>query len=363
MTPPRIVVDARMATDGGIGTYLQHLLPRIANGRPNWRFTCLGDVRKMQALRWPELRNVELRHTSAPIFSARQQVELPLRSGFGSALYWAPNYEVPALLRMPLVVTVHDVNHLALPELLGSRVRRLYARWMLRSSLRRARRVLFDSAFTRDETRRLTGDEGAKGTVVHLGVDEAWHRAREMSTRPLAEPYFLYVGNIKRHKNVPFLLRAFARVQDRLPHRLVLLGRTEGLRVDPGVAPALADLGGRVALLGEVPPEIVMRYTAHAEAFVTASLYEGFGLPALEAMAAGTPCIVSRAGSFPEVCGDAARYADPRDESSFAEAMNELATNPALRALLVKRGRERASRFRWENAAEATAAVLEKAIA
>ncbi len=316
---PRVVVDARMATDGGIGTYLQELLPRIARLRGHWRITALGDRRSLGALGWAELPNVELRHTSAAIFSVREQVEIPLRMGRGIDLYWAPNYDVPVLRPAPLVVTIHDVNHLALPELLGGAVRRKYSRWLLTTAVDRADQVLFDSEFTQREAERHLGTSVRKGTVVHLGVDEAWRRARDVAPlRPREIPYFLYVGNIKKHKNVPLLLRAFAQVMDRVPHDFVLIGRTEGLRADPEVARQLAPLGARAVMLGEVPREVVRQYTAHADALLTSSLYEGFGLPALEAMAAGTPCLVSRAGSLPEICGDAALYADPLDAQSFA---------------------------------------------
>jgi glycosyltransferase involved in cell wall biosynthesis len=362
MRAPGIVIDARMAMDGGIGTYLQQLVPRIAKRRPLWRLTALGSEPRMRALGWGEIANLRLVQSAAPIFSIREQIELPVRVN-GADLYWAPNYDVPVLSRTPLVVTIHDVNHIALPELLGGSVRRAYARWMLSTAVSRARRVLYDSEFTRQEAVRLLGNGSTKGRVVHLGVDESWRRARELAPeRPIAEPYFLYVGNIKRHKNVPFLLRAFGRAMDRVPHRLLLVGRTEGLRADPEVSAALAPLGRRASLLGELPASEVRRYVAHAHAVVTASLYEGFGLPALEAMAAGAPCLVSRAGSLPEICGDAALFGDPRDEAEFAGRLVQVATDEPLRASLIARGRDRAAMFRWDQSADDTIAVLHEAM-
>ncbi len=358
---PRIVVDARMATDGGIGTYIQALLPRIAALRPQWNFAFLGDAAGMRAVGWGALPNVALRQYGARIFSLGEQV-FPRADLDDADLYWAPYYNVPVLMRRPLALTVHDVNHLALPELMGGPVRRSYARWLMTSAMRRAACVLFDSEFTRRETARLLGHD-ANGTVVHAAVEEDWTRSRALAPdRPMPEPFFLYVGNIKRHKNVPFLLRAFRRILDRLPHRVVLIGRTEGLRADPDVAAALGALGQRALMLGEVSRPVLMQYVAHAEALVNASLYEGFGLPALEAMAAGCPCIVSTAGSLPEVCGDAALYAEPRDETSFAARMLEVAHDPALRSTLIARGRVRASQFSWDRSAAETTAVLERAL-
>lgn len=366
MTPaqPRVVVDARMATDGGIGTYLQELLPRIARLRPQWRITAVGDEHKMRVLGWGDLANVRFTHSTAAIFSIREQLEMPLRMGAAADLLWAPNYDVPVLTRVPYVVTIHDVNHVALPKLLGGAVRRGYSRWLLGTAMRRARQVLFDSNFTRNEARRLVGASAHKGTVVHLGVADGWRAAAALTpARPVDEPYFLYVGNIKKHKNVPFLLRAFARVRDRLPHRLLLIGRTEGLRADPDVARTLETLGARVSVLGEVPKQSLRQHMVHADGLVSSSLYEGFGLPALEAMASGTPCLVSRAGSFPEICGEAALYADPMDEQSFADQLLLLGTSADVRQRLSRLGRSRAETFSWDRSAALTADVLAQALA
>ena len=355
-----------MATDGGIGTYLQALLPRIAALRPDWRFTLLGDPAEMIELGWTRLPNVQLRKCRARIFTVTEQLEVPLRCPQDADLFWAPHYNIPVLMRgRPFVVTIHDVCHLALPELMGGAVRRGYARWLLSTARRRARRVLFDSEFTRRETTRLLGNggENLKGRVVHLATDADWSRARDLSpNRPLSEPYFVYVGNVKRHKNVPLLLRAFGRVLDRIPHRLVLIGRREGLRADPRVAREVERLGDRVMLAGELEKDRVRQFVAHAVALVTTSLYEGFGLPPLEAMAAGCPCIVSNAGSLPEICGDAALYCDPRDEESVASQLCRIAWEPALRATLIERGHRRAKEFDWDLSAKQIADELERAL-
>jgi glycosyltransferase involved in cell wall biosynthesis len=361
---PHVVVDARMATDGGIGTYLQNLVPRIATARPQWRFTALGDPSDLHALGWHGYPNLEIRAQQTPIFSVAEQLRVPLDTPRDATLFWAPNYNVPALLgSTPVVVTIHDVNHVALAELMGSTLRREYARWMMNRTLRVARRVLFDTEFTRHEAERLFGAVGDRGVVVHLAVSEDWKTARASAPRrPLADPYFLYLGNVKPHKNVPMLLRAFARLVDQLPHRIVLIGRREGLRADPDVARELDRLGDRALYLGEMNRRTVQQYVVHAEALVTASLYEGFGLPPLEAMAAGCPCLVSRAGSLPEVCGDAALYCDPTSEVSIAEGMQRLSADPGLREDLVARGHARVMQFSWDRAAAASADVLDQVV-
>jgi glycosyltransferase involved in cell wall biosynthesis len=357
-----IVIDARMIGDGGIGTYLQNVVPRVARLHPEWRFTVLGDRERLRAAGWTALPNIRVRTSSAPIYSVREQIEMVIRCPADADVYWAPHYNIPVLLSKRLAVTIHDVCHIAVPEPGNGALRRTYAQFMLGSVRRRARVILFDSEFSQSEMRRLVGDPAGAFTVAHLAVDDDWFAARErFPDRPMPEPYLLYVGNIKRHKNVPMLLRAFRDIQDRIPHTLVLIGRSVGLRGDPEVDSAARDSGPRVVFAGELPTEQVQRYVAHADACVTASLYEGFGLPALEAMAAGSPCLVSSAGSLPEICGNAAIYCDPRDRASIAGRMYDIATDASLRQRLVARGRERARQFSWDRCAAATAQLLERA--
>lgn len=353
-----VVIDARFVADGGIGTYVRHMTAGLARLRPSWTVTALGDPAMFDRVGWgsvPNLRRVDVR---APMYSLREQLRVPRAIPRDADLFWAPHYNAPAAARCPVMVTIHDVCHLAIPEALGS-VKRAYARLMLRRVRDTAAAVLFDSEFSRAEMARLVGTPVGASAVVPGGVDESWSRERA-GEAPIGGPYLAYVGNWKTHKNVPMLLRAFARVQHRIPHRLALVGRREGLSTDPRIASELARLGDRVVVAGEVSDADVRRWVQHADALVTASLYEGFGLPPLEAMAAGRPCMVSRAGSLPEVCGDAAHYCDPRDEDSVAAAIVEISTNDALRDELVRRGRERVRAFRWDASVAGAATVMER---
>ena len=349
-----------MIGDGGIGTYLGELLPRIADDRPRWRLTVLGPPDRLAPL--GARPNVDVRELRTPIYGLREQLDLARVAARGD-LFWAPHYNVPLATGMRLAVTIHDVAHLALAGLVGP-VERLYARAMFAAVRRRARALLFDTRFSADEFARLVGAPRCPATVAHLGVGEEWARARETHpARPLAEPYLLYVGNFKRHKNVPGLLRAFRRARERMPHRLVLIGRSEGLRADPEIPPLLRELGDAVVVPGEIAQDALRGWVAHADALVTASRYEGFGLPPLEAMAAGVPTMVSAAGSLPEVCGDASLYCHPHDERNVAERMVQVATDRELRALLVAAGRARAAEFRWDRCARLTVEALEGALA
>jgi len=364
--PPHIVVDARMLRHSGIGTYLRNLLPRVVARSPEWRFTVLGSssaLRQLPALAAP---HVAVRECAAPIYSIREQLALPRAVPDDADLFWATHYVLPLALRssLPLLVTVHDVFHLAMPELAGGPLHRAYARYMFGEVKRRAAHLLFTTEFARGEFARLLGDDGPPCSIVPLGVTPDWLAADAGTTRPLDAPYLLYVGNVKPHKNVATLVRAFGRLRDDVPHHLVVVGRLEGLRMrDDEVRRLAATMPDRVHLVGEVDDAALSAWMRHADAFAFPSLYEGFGLPPLEAMVAGCPCLVARAASIPEVCGDAAHYCDPHRESDVADRLRELLTDQALRATLIARGRARAARFDWDSCAAGTRAAIEEALA
>jgi glycosyltransferase involved in cell wall biosynthesis len=357
-----LAVDARMVRHSGIGTYLRHLVPRLVAARPHWRFTILGPAEELSALGWAVWRNATLVDCRAPIYSVREQLVLPRLVPSDVQLFWTPHYVIPLLLGRRMLVTVQDVFHLAMPHLVGGVVRRAYAHVMFGAVRRRASRVLFTSEFTRGEFTRLAGAPTAGSDVVPLGVDACWGAIERVARD--APPYVLYAGNVKPHKNVAALVRAFLAMADVVPHELVIVGRTEGMRTaDQEVAKLAARSSGRVRVVGEVSDASLLRWMAGADAFAFPSLYEGFGLPPLEAMAAGVPCLVSRSASLPEVCGDAALYCDAHDDRDIAARLVEVLTDEPLRDRLRERGKERAAKFPWDRCAQGTLRVIERTLA
>jgi glycosyltransferase involved in cell wall biosynthesis len=349
-----------MAGDSGIGTYISNLLPRVVRQRPDWRFTILGRPSQLSVLAGAS--NVEIRTCESRIYTLTEQIEIAAKCPRGSDVFWSPNYNIPLAYRGPLIVTIHDVAHLAVPEFAKGAAKQVYARTMFSAVRRRARTILFDTAFSRREFTRLVGEPIAASTVVYLGVDESWRCARELPP-PRERPYIVYVGNVKPHKNLGVLIQSFSRIHESIPHDLVIIGRRDGLRTaDRSIDEAASALGGRVEFTGEVPFPRLQAYVAHASLLVAPSLYEGFGFPPLEAMAAGVPSLVSRIETHHEVCGDAVAYCDPREAADVARGIVGLLGDESCRRMLVERGARRVATFTWERCTEATVAAIEQGL-
>ena len=177
---------------------------------------------------------------------------------------------------------------------------------------------------------------------------------------PHKNPYFLYVGNIKPHKNLGTLIRAFNSLVEDFPYDLVLVGKREGfITGDSATILRAGEQSGRVHFTDHVDDGVLKQYMAHAEALVFPSLYEGFGLPPLEAMAAGCPVIASSAASIPEICGDAALYCDPHSSEDIAGKIRLLAGDVTLRNELRRKGVKHAKQFTWDSCIIETCRVVD----
>ena len=273
---------------------------------------------------------------------------------------WSPGYTAPARAACPQVVSVLDMQYKRFPQ----DVSWLAARAMdvlYPLAARRAAAVVAISEFAKAEAVRFLGVPPEKVTTTLLAADPAFGATGGPPPPELASsPYLLCVAHTYPHKNVGLLVRAFNRIAGEIPHRLVLVGKARF--GEPDVAAALrAAPAGRVARFPGLPwPELIALYR-HADWFVFPSLYEGFGLPVLEAMRAGAPVLTTREASIPEIGGDAVRYADGRDEAAFAAALRAAAALPAAeRARQIEAARRRAEGFTWDASAEKLWAVLKK---
>lgn len=284
---------------------------------------------------------------------------------------FVPAHVIPAIHPRRSVVTVHDLGYLHYPEAHLPAARR-YLDWSTRWSARQAVAVLADSAATKADLVRAYGIAAEKVHVVHLGRDEGLARAADPAALAAAAAaararygvgprYLLYVGTLQPRKNLARVIAAFAILAGRPAAdgvQLVLAGKQGWLYEDLAAQVNRLGLAGRVLFPGYIADGDLPALLSGALAFVYPSLYEGFGIPVLEAGACGVPVITSNTSSLPEVAGDAALLVDPHDVDAIAAAMERLLTDDALRAELIRRGHENVKRFSWEKCARETLAVL-----
>jgi len=280
---------------------------------------------------------------------------------------FVPAHVLPLIHPRRSVVTVHDLGYLSYPEAHKAGDRR-YLDWSTRWNALRARIVIADSAATRADLIRAYGVDGRKIRVIYLGRDEALAAIRDERTLAdirahygIAGRYLLYVGTLQPRKNLARAIEAFARLAADPAFaglQLVLAGKQGWLYDDLFARVERMGLAGRVIFPGYVEDADLPALLSGALAFVFPSLYEGFGIPVLEAGACGVPVITSNTSSLPEVAGDAALLVDPHDVDAIAEAMYRLVTDDALRDELARRGLANVQRFSWEKCARETLAVL-----
>jgi glycosyltransferase involved in cell wall biosynthesis len=300
--------------------YLPPVAPDSAEGLPS---TVVEEYRRAQSI--PA-------RLAAMSLAAARPGPLAKRLAGADAVHYPLTIRIPPVA-VPGAITLHDVQHLDLPQLF-SRGERAFRSLAYHRSARSARVVIVPSAFVRDRAVELLGLAPAKIRVIHHGIDHERFSPDDCSR----EPFLLYPARPWPHKNHARLYEAFALLRHERPElRLILTGGGHAGETPDGVE-----------ALGNVSLEGLVSLYRRASALVFPSLYEGFGLPPLEAMACGCPVACSDAASLPEVCGDAARYFSPDDAEGMAEAVAEVLGDPAP---WVERGLARAAEFTWERAA------------
>jgi alpha-1,3-rhamnosyl/mannosyltransferase len=365
----RLALDARKLTDFGIGTYIRALL-RGLDVRTDLDLTVLtrAGYEERVASVAPGARVLT---TSARGYSVAEHIQLPAALWREQVdLVHFPHYVAPHLVTRPTVVTVHDLIQLFYPPRHRPQMARLYLRLMIGSALRRARRVITVSRSSRRDLINLFAADPQRLMVVANGVDPS------IAQRPsedqlenlrahygLRSPLILVVANDKPHKNLDMVLRAYhlAVRQHRVPGQLVFLGGAdEGCRL--AVRAERLGLGDRVRFLGRVPRAHLYALYHVSAVLLHVSLYEGFGLPVLEAMCAGLPVITSNLGAMRELGDGTARLVNPLEVDEVAEAIERVLVDDPLRRRMIESGRKRAESLGWDRMVEETVAVYRMAL-
>lgn len=359
--PLRIGIDVRMANYSGIGRYIRGTVLALQNCPVSWNYLLFG--KKESQASFPTA--YQFIQTSVPIYSLTEQGIIPLLASQCDCLH-VPHYNAPLFWRKKLVVTIHDLIHLRFSNHLPLASARLYARTLLPLVARRADAIIAVSEYTKKDLITTLGLKPDKIVVIHHGIDLNFLTQDKQSRDGIQEPYFIYVGLIKAHKNLGVLLEAFSNLRRKLKDkrlRLCLIGRPdlkqeivrnwmEKIKEDSGIIHK-----------ERVSEDELKPLYRNSVALVFPSLYEGFGFPLLEAMASRIPIIASMAASIPEVVGaDAALYFDPRSPSELETCLERILASEELRSKLIQAAQKRLPLFDWETSARKTVRVYESVL-
>jgi glycosyltransferase involved in cell wall biosynthesis len=360
----KIAIDARKWRDYGIGTYIRNLVRHLARLDRETTYFLFCDRADETTLRDLAENFVPVVDGSAG-YSLREHWSIPwhLRR-LGVDLLHSPHYVLPLLCGRPAVVTIHDCIHLLFPQYLPNRLAPRYSRFMMGQAIERSALVLTVSeASRRDILRFYPHADPDRIQVVPNAIDPAIledpgeeERQRVHERYQIRGRFILYAGNVKPHKNVDRLIAAFGLLKQRSGHedlKLLIIGHEVSKYGSLRRSVEGAGVRQDVRFFGFVPERTLAALYRMASVFAFPSLYEGFGLPPLEAMACGTPVVTSRLSSLPEVVGDGALLVDPYSIEDIAHGLERVLADPALRADLIAKGHAQVRTFSWERSVRA----------
>jgi len=367
-----IGIDARKAHDFGIGTYIRNLVESLARVDEENRYVLfVGPDSSRSFTGLPDRFRTVLE--PAPVYSARELIALSWRLWRQRVdLYHSTHYVLPAWVPCKAVVTIHDIIHLLYPEFLPSPLAFLYAQRMIRRGLSRGDAIIAVSKSTKADLMEYFDVSGEKIDVVYQGVsDEFRQRLPEdqladiKRSLGLDKKYILFVGNPKPHKNLDNVVRAFARALQlqEFDAELVCIGNRENSDFKIRQRAQQLGIADRLRLLGHVADEVLPAVYQGATLFLFPTLYEGFGLPVIEAMASGVPVITSSNSALKEVAEGYAHLVDPLDVDEIASAIAHCMRDRDHRDSLARLGSRRAEDFRWTRTAEQTLRIYNRVLA
>ncbi|MBI3537896.1 MAG: glycosyltransferase family 4 protein [Chloroflexi bacterium] len=375
---PRVGLNAQLLNlsgnyrSAGISWYIYYLLKQLETDQRFAYTVFLNDPRASA-----DFIKLQLARTRLPTRNPLVRIlweQLFLSRALARArvdLFHALAFAAPRVNSIPSIVTIYDLSFLHFPQSFNA-VNRVYLRWAVSDALRRAQAVIAISESTKRDLVARYGISSDRVRVIYCGKADGFTPTRDEASlaqwraaRGLPARLILSVGTLEPRKNAITLLRAFARAKraGHLPHQLVLIG-ARGWKYE-NIARVIEEegLGADVRWAGYVPQNELGNWYRAAEIFVYPSLYEGFGLPPLEAMACGTPVIASNISSLPEVVGDAARLIDPQNIAMLADAMIEVARDANLKMELRARGLIQAEKFSWQRMGNETVRLYQQILA
>ncbi|MGH0508186.1 glycosyltransferase family 4 protein [Bacillus paranthracis] len=357
---PKVVVDARMINSSGIGVYIKNILHEIFTEKLlTYEFYLMGTECELKE-EFGVYSSIKYIYVDSPIYSIKEQKDFLKKIPSDTTLFWSPHYNIPLFYKGKLLVTVHDVFHLRKDINNNSLVKQIYAKALFNFVSKKADKIITVSDFTKNEYLSYVNEgDRDKVNVIYNGVDTTWY----LNKQKVETKYMVYVGNVKPHKNLLRLIKAFKSIKDEIPHNLIIIGKRDGfITPDNTVLGEAEEIPDRIHFTGYLEDNELREVVASADFLVYPSLYEGFGLPPLEAMACGCPVLASKAASIPEVCKDYVEYVDPYDINDIANGILNLANNDEKKREMSSRGIAYAKSYTWEQCAIEVARCMQEVI-
>ncbi|TCW40349.1 glycosyltransferase involved in cell wall biosynthesis [Thermohydrogenium kirishiense] len=358
-----VIIDVRMINENlhGIARYTYELIKNFIklNDIKIYLLTCDNKFKEKILNQNEDIRYIIVK---SGFLSIREPIELPIKLNKykNEAIFHSPSFVSSPFIRCPTIMTIHDLNHLKFPEYY-TKFHKYYYNYIVKPSALNAKKVLTVSNFSKMEIVNWLKCDSEKVVVTYNGVDENFKVINDKDKLiiirkkyDLPQKFVLYIGNLKPHKNITNLIKAIKKINQEI--MLVINGESNEIL---NKIIKENNLENKVKFIGYVDDDDLPALYNLAELFVYPSLYEGFGLPPLEAMACGCPVITSNTSSLPEVVGEAGIMVNPYNVEEIARAIDLVLLNENLRREMIEKGLKQAKKFSWRKTAEETLKVYE----
>ena len=373
----QICFDARVIIDKstGLGNYTYNLVKHLLMLDSENEYIVLinRSLTDQHPIQYLEQKNLKKRFVQISEVTLQQQVMVPFELLKQKPdIYHYPNFDLPVFQPYNSIFTVHDLTYLKHHDLYmnGRWIKNFYTKAIMNLGARKSKKIIAVSSSTKNDLLEILKVPEHKVAVIHEGLDESYlngslsnNKSNFFNKNGLndRDEYFLFIGERRPHKNLVRLIEAFSIFKQKTPNKikLVIGGKKYASYDEPERKAQELNLTNEVFFLGYIPEGDLQHLYKNARCFVFISIYEGFGIPILEAMACGTPIITSNISSMPEVAGNAALTVNPYNVDEIAEAMNKITYNVTISQRLVDTGLKRVKNFSWNNAAEKTLELYE----
>ena len=354
-----------MILHSGIGTYTRNLVTNLFDIDKTNTYTLLG--REKALSKYVQKPNVSITEFHSPIYSISEQVIEPLKLWDVEFLH-CPHYNIPVIYEGEMIVTVHDLIHLIFPQFLKHRAAYFYAKSLFKLMAIRSKKIIAVSENTKADIVNYLGVKEDKVVVIYNGVSEIFKKdaSKEECEKlrhklNLHAKYILNISNMKAHKNIETLIEAYSKLRKKgIEQKLLLAGGKKERVKELQVYAEQFNVAEDIIFIQNIDFEDLPVLYRICDVFVFPSLYEGFGLPLVEAMASGVPVVTSNVSSMPEVVGNAGITIEPSNADSLAEAIEKVISDNKLRENMIKTGIKQVEKFNWRNTAKKTLEVYEK---